>query len=151
MAESVRNGDAQTQAGRLYEGSDIDARRVSFFGAGLAGLIIVVMILTYFIHEFVADRYFTRQPPRPSLAYMRAAAPEPHLTVQAPEELRRLRASEEATLNGYAWVDKESGVVRIPIERAMELVAKRGLPARGETDRNQKTRNVSRKDAKAQR
>ncbi|MEW5853015.1 MAG: cytochrome c [Myxococcota bacterium] len=36
-------------------------------------------------------------------------------------ELKQLRAQEEAKLNGYQWVDKEKGVVRIPLQRAMEL------------------------------
>jgi len=33
-------------------------------------------------------------------------------------------------LDGYAWVDKTRGIVRIPITRALELVAKEGLPSR---------------------
>ncbi len=34
-------------------------------------------------------------------------------------------------LNSYGWVDRKHGVIRIPIERAMDLVAQRGLPTRG--------------------
>jgi hypothetical protein len=56
--------------------------------------------------------------------------PEPRLQVDAPNELRQMRAAEEATLNSYGWVDKEAGVVKIPVERAMEILAKKGLPAR---------------------
>jgi hypothetical protein len=37
---------------------------------------------------------------------------------------------EEKTLHSYGWVDQRAGVVRIPIDRAMELVAQRGLPTR---------------------
>jgi hypothetical protein len=36
-----------------------------------------------------------------------------------------VRAQEEAWLESYGWVDKPSGVVRIPIERAMELMVER--------------------------
>jgi hypothetical protein len=43
-----------------------------------------------------------------------------------------LRAWEDEQLHGYAWVDKGSGAVRIPIERAIEIVAERGLPARSQ-------------------
>ena len=39
----------------------------------------------------------------------------------APEELATMRAQQQANLNGYGWVDESAGVVRIPIERAMEL------------------------------
>lgn len=39
--------------------------------------------------------------------------------------LASVRAEERRALEGYAWVDRERGLVRIPIERAMELVAER--------------------------
>jgi len=37
-------------------------------------------------------------------------------------------------LENYSWVDKSQGKVRIPIERAMELVAKQGLPVAQHVD-----------------
>ena len=48
---------------------------------------------------------------------------------------RRTRSSssarrEDAVLNGYGWVNKEAGVVRIPIAEAMRLTVERGLPSR---------------------
>ncbi len=33
-------------------------------------------------------------------------------------------------MHSYGWVDQPAGVVRIPIDRAMELLAQRGLPTR---------------------
>ena len=44
--------------------------------------------------------------------------------------LAAVRAAEEKVLQTYGWVDKEQKIVRIPIDRAMELLAERGLPAR---------------------
>jgi hypothetical protein len=49
--------------------------------------------------------------------------PEPRLQTTPAEDLAEMRAREEATLHGYGWGDRVAGVVRIPIERAMELVA----------------------------
>lgn len=43
-------------------------------------------------------------------------------------QLHALRAHEAELLDSYGWVDKSAGVVRIPIERAIELVARNGLP-----------------------
>jgi hypothetical protein len=37
--------------------------------------------------------------------------------------LRQLRAREQALLTGYEWIDRDEGVARIPIGRAMEIVA----------------------------
>jgi hypothetical protein len=36
--------------------------------------------------------------------------------------LTKLRSMEESRLTGYTWVDKDKGIVRIPVERAIELV-----------------------------
>lgn len=43
---------------------------------------------------------------------------------QAPEELSRLTAVQQEILNSYRWIDQENGVAAIPIERAMEIVAR---------------------------
>jgi hypothetical protein len=42
--------------------------------------------------------------------------------------MREMLATERRLLDHYAWVDQSAGVVRIPIERAMEWVATQGLP-----------------------
>ena len=56
--------------------------------------------------------------------------PEPRLQTNPRQDLSNLRAREDALLNSYGWVDKNTGVVRIPIERAMQLIVERGLPTR---------------------
>ena len=38
--------------------------------------------------------------------------------------LKELREAEAAQTSSYAWIDQKAGVVRLPIERAMELTAK---------------------------
>ena len=52
------------------------------------------------------------------------APPEPRLQTSPALDLKTLRDAEDAHLHSYAWVDRKAGAVRIPIERAMELVAK---------------------------
>jgi hypothetical protein len=49
---------------------------------------------------------------------------------QPGEALRQLQATENAILNTYGWVDRPNGVVRIPIDRAIEIIEQRGLPTR---------------------
>jgi len=56
--------------------------------------------------------------------------PPPNLQLNPHDELIALRRHEEAELNSYGWVDPSNRVVRIPIQRAMELIASSGLPAR---------------------
>jgi hypothetical protein len=48
----------------------------------------------------------------------------PLVMTDEPGALRQLRAKEREVLHHYGWVDKNSGVVRIPIDRAIELLAK---------------------------
>src|SRR3990172_9852623 len=40
---------------------------------------------------------------------------------QSAEELAHLRAEQLELLNSYRWIDREKGVVGIPIDRAMEM------------------------------
>jgi hypothetical protein len=54
--------------------------------------------------------------------------PEPRLEDDERTELNGFRLREEQQLNSYGWVDQNAGVVRIPIEQAMKLIAQRGLP-----------------------
>ena len=61
--------------------------------------------------------------------------PEPRLQTNPREDLRDLRAQEDAILGSYALVDKDRGVVRIPIDEAMKLIVQRGLPARTQQER----------------
>lgn len=50
------------------------------------------------------------------------------LTDDGNQDVANLHAREDILLDNYSWVDKSKGTVRIPIERAMELIAQRGLP-----------------------
>ena len=116
-----------------HETSDLDARVPALFGAALTTAIIVLMAATYWIYDFSVSRQAARYPVVSPLAYTREPTPEPRLQVDAPRELRELRAAEDAALHGYAWIDKDRGLVRIPIDRAIEVLAQRGLPARAQT------------------
>lgn len=54
----------------------------------------------------------------------------PRLQTQPFKDVYLLRQSENERLSSYAWVSKEQGTVRIPIDEAMRLVLQRGLPVR---------------------
>ncbi len=56
--------------------------------------------------------------------------PEPRLQTNPRQDLKDMRAQEDALLHSYGWVDKNAGVVRIPIDEAIKLTLERGLPAR---------------------
>lgn len=54
--------------------------------------------------------------------------PQPRLEENERSEIFDFNLKEEQKLHSYGWVDQNAGVVRIPIDRAMELIAQRGLP-----------------------
>ncbi len=62
------------------------------------------------------------------------AFPAPQLQRTPLSDLEKLQQKQRAQLEGYAWVDKDQGIVRIPIERAMQIVASRGAAAFGSLD-----------------
>jgi hypothetical protein len=78
---------------------------------------------------YYARREARQSPPAsPLAASAPREPPEPRLQANPAADLAALRASEEARLHGYAWVDRAAGRVRIPIERAMALLATDGTP-----------------------
>jgi hypothetical protein len=59
------------------------------------------------------------------------APPAPVLQPDPVADLHQMRAQEDQILQGYAWINRGSGQVRIPIARAMQLLVQRGLPSAG--------------------
>ncbi len=57
--------------------------------------------------------------------------PPPGLIIRPGADLAALRAAEESDLTTYGWIDRSKGAVRIPIDRAMQLLVERGLPESG--------------------
>lgn len=55
--------------------------------------------------------------------------PQPRVQTGQAEQLRRIESEQMSRLVGYHWVDRQQGLVQIPIERAMALLAKEGVQA----------------------
>jgi hypothetical protein len=113
-----------------HETSDLQPGRIVLFAVGiLIAMGFAVIVTSFFIH-YRATQQAKQEIPLPRLAKEREVMPQPRLEVHAPEGLRELRAGEERTLKSYGWVDKEAGIVRIPVDRAMDILANRELPVR---------------------
>jgi hypothetical protein len=59
---------------------------------------------------------------------LRTAPPGPRLQTDAAGDLQKFRADEERRLNTYYWMDKQKGIVHIPIEQAMKKLVASGAP-----------------------
>ena len=120
-----------------HELSDLRPGYIALFGIALTAVIVAAAVITTLLIHFKAAEQSRQETPIPRLAGAREATPEPRLQLDANKELRQMRAAEDAALNSYGWVDRSSGSVRIPIERAMEILAKKGLPARKQEEKAQ--------------
>lgn len=118
-----------------HELSDLRPGYIALFGIALTAVIVAAAVITTLLIHFKAAEQSRQETPIPRLAGEREATPEPRLQLDANKELRQMRAAEDAALNSYGWVDRSSGSVRIPIERAMEILAKKGLPARKQEEK----------------
>jgi hypothetical protein len=56
---------------------------------------------------------------------------QPALQVSAVGDLAEFQARQQAELSTYGWVNKSQGVVRLPINQAIDLVLQKGFQARG--------------------
>ena len=142
-----------------YELTDINARGIVIFLAGLAGSVLVFFVLCFGIGKLINDGIEKQDGPRDrwhqqaaidgnrlpngdldnlasnpkieqqQLQAMTSQFPQPRLEDDdGNQDITDLHAREDLLLDHYSVVDGKPGTVRIPIERAMELIAQRGLP-----------------------
>jgi len=118
-----------------HEESDVNVRAIFAYGAGLFAVLVVVASLVWLLFATLRGRAERSDAgASPFAAEKRALLPpEPRLQINPREDLRQLRAAEDAVLNGYRWVDRNAGIVRIPIDEAIRLTLERGLPSRDES------------------
>jgi hypothetical protein len=110
-----------------HEHSDVNVRPIVIAGVGLTLVLLVVAALMLGLYDLFAAREARRSPPANPLAAAEGPRlpPEPRLQVHPVKDLRELREAENSILEHYGWVDKNAGIVRIPIARAIDLLAAR--------------------------
>ena len=123
-----------------FEQQDMTAQSVFAFLISLVVGGVLVYFAIWGFYHFMDARQRSPQPPQGPLVKQvetdtRIVSPDeitkfpqPRLERNERAEIKDFRLKKEQTLNSYGWVDEKTGVTRIPIERAMQLVAQRGLP-----------------------
>ncbi len=145
------HGPEEIDASQGFEQTDIKVTGIVVFLVALAILVVVTTVLCYGIGKVInaelnredgpntkwtktADlRQLGNLPTNPELqnkvAELAHRFPSPRVqTDDGNEDTAELHAREDLLLNNYSWADRSTGKVRIPIDRAMELIAQRGLP-----------------------
>jgi hypothetical protein len=118
-------------AGPGHESDDIRIRPLLLGLVGLIVLLSVAFIATGgFWSEYLSLERKTEAAIPPRFADETGQFPAPRNQPDAADELRQMRTRDAARLNDYGWVDPKAKIAHIPIDRAIELVTERGLPAR---------------------
>ena len=117
-------------AGRGYEDSDVSVGRLFAFAGGVVGLVVFGVLGSAVVFHFFV-RHQPLGPPASPFEDVRTVPPEPRLQTTAPLDLQRYRADQDKVLEEYGWVDSHAGIVRIPVDRAMDLLLQKEYPVRG--------------------
>ena len=64
------------------------------------------------------------------LADKRQMSSAPRIQIDPPVQKMELQKNEEHVLTTYDWVDQENNLVRIPINRAIQILSERELPGK---------------------
>jgi hypothetical protein len=104
-------------AEQRHESQEPDLRGVLVAGAIVSAFIVIAVgVCLWLVALFGGSA-------RPLARAEHNPMPQPHLQPHPLADRQRYEAQERAKLSGYAWVDRSSGIVRIPIDRAMQILA----------------------------
>lgn len=120
-----------------YETRDVNVKSIAKYGIAIVVLALVAHLLVWLVFDFFVGEADKRDPVLSPLAPKQLQLPpQPRLQAevigddrnQLPFDSLTLKNQvfhqEEDLLNSYGWIDKNAGIVRIPIDQAMKLVAK---------------------------
>jgi hypothetical protein len=115
-----------------HEVRDARVRPIVLTGVGLAIGAAIVCVLVYGIFAYLAAHPTSTARSNPLAATAPQFPPAPRLEEHPAVQLQDLRTKEDSVLSSYGWSDKQAGIVRVPVDRAMELMLQRGFPVREE-------------------
>ena len=111
-----------------YEVADANIRQVVIAGIGLAVATAIACFAMYFLFNLLKQSGGPAQTVNP-MAPPRTLPPEPRVEEKPWMQHVNVLTKDDQVLNTYGWTNKGSGLVRIPIDKAMDIVAQRGLPS----------------------
>jgi hypothetical protein len=133
--EEIRHRDV------AYDRTDLGSHNIFLFLIGFAIFGALILFVSWGVFRYFGNFRLTPRAAGPANIARPAVLPSgdpalrfptPALQVNEPADLNKFNAANQELLNEYGWVDQQTGVVRIPIARAIDLVAQRGLPVRAD-------------------
>jgi hypothetical protein len=116
------------------EGDGVSYSGIVWFVVILTVVTVVCQLLMWGLFAYLDKRQDASDVARsPFAAPQGQLPPPPNLLTDEPVNLLQYQRSEDTALGTYGWIDKEAGTVRLPIDRAKELLLQQGLPVRAAT------------------
>lgn len=113
-----------------YERKDVSAAWLGAIGAAIIAAAIILHFLVWGLYgSFKQSAPISETRSRERFN----APPEPPLEANPVADYQKFRAAEHERLSSYGWVDRQRGIVHIPVEQAMKMLAENGLPAAKQT------------------
>jgi hypothetical protein len=109
-----------------HEETDVNPWQIGKFAVALTVVCALSMVLLFGLFRFFLSQEGGKAEETIKLPAL------PRLEVTPAQDLKAIRTAEEQKLNSYGWVDQAKGVVRIPIDRAIDMLAQKGLPSRAQ-------------------
>lgn len=115
-----------------YEERDANAGGIFAAAVGVFLILIISLLVVAWIYHGYQKwkhqdlKFLTKT----QESYLAQQPPYPRLQISPQVDLEQFRTEEEHELHSYGWIDKKAGIVRIPIDDAMNLLLKLGLPTR---------------------
>ncbi|MBI4264380.1 MAG: hypothetical protein HY657_08385 [Acidobacteria bacterium] len=124
----------ETPPGAGYEHTDAHVWLIVKFLLWLAVSAVVIHFGLGLFYQLLIERaQVVGEQPYPLAAAQEQRLPAAPRLQQFPRtEFEQFRAGEEDLLQNYGWMNRNAGIVHIPIEEAMRLTVERGLPSRAE-------------------
>lgn len=104
---------------------ELNLKALIVFAVALSAVVVAMAALMWVLSGALRSRLIGQDPPPPRLpaARVQPLPPEPRLQAKPEDDMRRMRLEEELLLSNFEWVDEASGVARVPIETAIDLLA----------------------------
>jgi len=127
MNDTAQRQPTEGPEARGHEPTDVNPSVVALFTAGLLVLLVLAAWLVSGITRSIETAIERRDVPQSPLLHAESP-PEPRLQADPAVALARWREEQEARRSSYEFADGTSDVVRIPVEEAIEILARRGFP-----------------------
>jgi hypothetical protein len=129
MDEHPKN--AHAGAREAYD-SELDLRSIIGFSVGVIVVTIVAAAIMWWMSVTFKQREEAKDRAPSPLAEARVdlIPPGPRLQPAPPRDMEELAARDKEALTTYGWIDPAHGIARIPVDRAMSILAEKGAGAK---------------------